>query len=410
MAREINRLSPRGVAVETKQGMHADGGGLYLQVSRYNTKSWIFRFTLNGKSRDMGLGPIHTVPLGEARDEAQQCRKLLREGVDAIEARKARRAGLRLENAKQRTFQECAEDHINSHSAAWRNIKHGNQWRRTLETYAYPTLGDLPVQSVDVGLVMQVLEPIWTKKPETAGRVRGRIEVILDGAKARGYRDGENPARWRGHLDKLLPARAKVRKVKHHTALPYDEIGAFMADLRERDGTGPRALEFLILTAARTGEVIGAKWAEVDLNKKEWTVPAERTKADKEHRVPLPDTAMKLLKAMREASVSDYVFPGRKNDRPLSSSTFVQLLIRMGRSDLTIHGFRSTFRDWAAERTNCSSEAAEMALAHAVSDKVEAAYRRGDLFDKRRRFMQDWGDFCDRIPAKMGGEVVNLRG
>ena len=253
---------------------------------------------------------------------------------------------------------------------------------------------------------MQVLEPIWTKKPETAGRVRGRIEVILDGAKARGYRDGENPARWRGHLDKLLPARAKVRKVKHHTALPYDEIGAFMADLRERDGTGPRALEFLILTAARTGEVIGAKWAEVDLNKKEWVVPAERTKADKEHRVPLSDAAVNLLKAIREASVADYVFPGRKNDRPLSSSTFVQLLIRMDRSDLTIHGFRSTFRDWAAERTNYPSEVAEMALAHAVSDKVEAAYRRGDLFDKRRRFMQDWTEFCAKVPAEASDDNV----
>jgi integrase len=304
------------------------------------------------------------------------------------------------------TFREGAETYIAAHKAGWKNPKHAAQWPATLATYVYPVFGDLPVQAIDTGLVMKALEPIWTAKPETATRVRGRIESVIDWATARGYRQGENPARWRGHLENLFPKKSKVRRVEHHPALPYDEIGAFTASLRGQGGIGARALEFLILTAARTGEVIGARWDEFDLAQKVWTVPAERMKAGKEHRVPLSAPALAIVEAMRETRESEFVFPGGKRGKPLSNMAMLKLLKRMGRDDLTAHGFRSSFRDWAAESTGFPSEVVEMALAHMVGDKVEAAYRRGDLFAKRRQLMEAWARYCEA--RRVSGDVVNL--
>ena len=419
MARSINRLSSRTVTTVSKAGLYADGGGLYLQVTAgrskiseesYETRSWVFRFRRNGKLRDMGLGSLNTLSLADARIEAEQCRKLLLKGFDPIEHRKGERSRAQIESAKAMTFKECAEGYIKAHSAGWRNAKHAGQWESTLTTYVYPVFGRLPVQAVDTGLVTKVLEPIWATKTETAGRVRGRIESILDWAAARKYRDDDNPARWKGHLDKLLPARSKVRTVKHHAALPYDEMGAFMAALRSQAGVSARGLELQILTAARTGEVIGARWSEFDLDKGLWTIPADRTKTAKEHRIPLSAAAKDLLKGLKEGAAPDgFVLPGGRTGRPLSNTAFLMLLRRMKRDDLTAHGFRSTFRDWAAERTAYPSEVAEMALGHAVADKVEAAYRRGDLFEKRRRMMDDWAEFCAIVAESGADNVIALR-
>jgi integrase len=316
-----------------------------------------------------------------------------------VEARKAKRAEERLTAATATTFEQCAERYIAAHRSGWRNPKHAAQWPSTLKTYAYPVFGSLPVQAVDTGLVMKVLEPIWHAKPETASRVRGRIEAVLDWATVRGYRKGENPARWRGHLDKLLPARGKVRKVEHHAALPYAEMGDFMAALREQEGIAARALEFLILTAARTSEVIGARWQEFDLEGKLWIVSADRIKGGKEHRVPLSGAALTIIEAMKETRESEFVFPGGKAGKPLSNMAMLKALERMERTELTAHGFRSSFRDWSAERTNYPREVAEMALAHTVGDKVEAAYRRGDLFRKRRQLMAAWARYCAGRPV-----------
>jgi integrase len=380
-------------------GMFADGGGLYLQVTinaqdGEPAKSWIYRYMLAGKSREMGLGSLNAISLQQARLKAADCRRLRTEGIDPIDARKSTRAQDRLEAAKAITFKKAAADYIDAHRAGWRNAKRAAQWTATLTTYAEPVIGNLAVQVIDTGLVLKVLEPIWTTKPETASRLRGRIELVLDWAKVRGYRTGENPARWRGHLDKLLPARGKVRRVEHHAALPYGELPDFMALLRAQEGTAARALEFAILTAARTGEVIGAKWNEINLAERLWTIPPERMKAHKEHRVPLCDAAMAIVGEMGAIRSGDHVFPGGKAGRPLSNMAFLMLLRRMARGDLTGHGFRSTFRDWAAERTGFPAEVAEMALAHAVGDKVEAAYRRGDLFQKRRQLTDAWAKFC----------------
>jgi integrase len=383
--------------------MYADGGGLYLQVTEGGA-SWIYRYMLNKRAREMGLGPVALFGLSEARAKALDARRLRHEGIDPIEARKAARARERLDAAKAVTFQECAEAYIKAHRMGWRNGKHTAQWEATLATYARPIMGALPVQAIDTALVLKVLEPIWAAKPETASRLRGRIESILDWAKVRGYREGENPARWRGHLDKLLPARSKVRKVEHHAALPYDELPGFLVALREHQGFVARALEFTILTAARTGETMGARWNEFDLLDKTWTVPAGRMKAGREHRVPLSARVLAILQEMHAHRSADdgFVFPGGKPGKPLSNMAFLMHLRRTGRGDgdLTTHGFRSSFRDWVAERTSFPSEVAELALAHAVGNPVEAAYRRGDLFEKRRRLMQQWGTFCTTAPAQ----------
>jgi len=394
LAKRINRLTPRTVAALSETGRYADGGGLYLQISKAGTKAWIFRFTLDGRPRHMGLGPTHTVTLAEARDEALQCRKMLRDGIDPIDARRTKRAARLKEAVSAMTFRKCAESYIKSHAAGWKNVKHARQWSSTLETYAYPIFGTLPVDMIDTGLVMKVIDPIWREKTETASRLRGRIESILDWAMVRGYRKGENPARWKGHLDNLLPAKSRIAKVAHHAALPYAEIGTFMAELRKREGIAALGLELLILTAARTGETIGARWDEFDMENGIWTIPADRMKAKNEHRVPLSAGAINVLEQLGAMRQSDFILPGQQRNRPLSNMAFLQVLRRMGRGDLTAHGFRSTFRDWAAEQTRYPREVAEMALAHTVTNKVEAAYRRGDLFEKRRHLMDDWAQCC----------------
>ncbi len=406
MARKIGRLSALAVTRAKVEGLYADGGGLYLQVGSGGARSWIFRYRLNGRKtpRDLGLGPLHTISLAEARAAATDERKLLLAGIDPIEKRREERARAALEAASGVTFREAADRYVAAHAAGWRNPKHGAQWTATLTAYAHPTLGALPVATIEVGHVLKVLEPIWSEKPETASRVRGRVESILDWATARGYRRGDNPARWRGHLENLLPRRDKVARVQHHPALPYLEIGAFMVALRAEQGVAARALEFLILTAARTSEVIGATWSEIDMDGAMWTVPADRIKAGKEHRVPLSAPTVALLRRLYETRAGEHVFPGGKSGRPLSNNAILALLERMGRGDVTAHGFRSTFRDWAAERTAYPREVAEMALAHIVDDKVEAAYRRGDLIEKRRRLMADWATFCD-APTERGAVV-----
>jgi integrase len=401
MARTIGKLTALKVDKAKRPGMYGDGGGLYLRVTDDGAKNWVFRYMLNGRPRWMGMGPLHTVSLAEARKRAGEHRLRRHDGIDPIEARRAERLRARLDAAKAVTFKECADSYIRSHRAGWRNEKHAAQWEATLAAYAEPIMG-LAVQTIDTALVLKCLEPIWTAKPETAGRVRGRIESILDWAKVRGYRAGENPARWKGHLDHLLPARGKVRKVEHHAALPYAELPSFLVALREQDGIAARALEFAILTAARTGEAIGARWGEINLLDKVWTVPANRMKAGKEHRVPLCPRVLAILEEMQVHRSADdgFVFPGGKPGKPLSNMAFLMLLRRMDRDDLTAHGFRSSFRDWAAERTNFPAEVAEMALAHTVSDKTVAAYNRSDLFDRRRRLMQQWATFCTTPPAQ----------
>jgi integrase len=312
------------------------------------------------------------------------------------------------------TFRAVTNAYLAAHEAGWRNPKHRAQWRATLKTYVFPHFGELPVADVNTGHVMAALEPIWREKAETASRLRGRIEAVLDYAAARGWRTGENPARWRGHIANLLPRRSKIARVEHHAALPWQDISAFLIDLRSRDGLGARALEFAILTAARTGEVLGARWSEINLDEAVWTVPAKRMKAGQEHRVPLSDAALAIVRALLPLRPADdaegkaFVFPGARRSRPLSGMAMLMLLRRMGRADLTAHGFRSTFRDWAAECTGYAREVAEAALAHTLRDKVEAAYRRGDLFEKRRRLMDDWAAFCAR-PAIEAGSVTPIR-
>jgi integrase len=397
MAQKIKRLSALAVDRASKPGLYADGAGLYLRVGRGGAKSWAFRFMLNGKAREMGLGGLTKVKLADARKKAVDVRLLLSDGHDPLTHRQeeeARRvAAEKLAAARSMTFDKCTEAYIGAHEAGWKNEKHRQQWRNTLTTYVSPVFGSIPVQDVDIDLILKVIEPLWSVKTETARRLRGRVEVILDWAKVRGYRSGENPARWRGHLDHLLPARTKVRRVKHHAALPYSGVGAFMKDLRGMEATSAAALEFLILTVARTSEVIGARWLEINLKDRIWIVPAVRMKNGREHRVPLSPAAIAVLNRI-SGSKDGYVFAGQSPGAPLSNMALLMLLGRMNRGDITAHGFRSTFRDWAAERTNFASEVVEMALAHVVEDKTEAAYRRGDLFDKRRRLMNIWADYC----------------
>ena len=405
------KLTAIGVEKLREPGRYGDGGGLWLQV-RTSGKSWLFRYTRKGVARHLGLGSARDVSLAEARTKAAECRKRLLLGIDPLEARRAAQAQAQFEIANATSFRECAERYIVSQETAWRNAKHRQQWRNTLATYAYPLLGQAAVSAVDTGLIMKVLDPIWTEKPETASRVRGRIESVLDWAKARDYRQGDNPARWRGHLDKLLPSRRRVANVRHHAALPYPEIPAFMEQLRARVGVSARALELLILTSTRTSEAIKARWIEFDFGTKSWVIPAERMKAGHDYRVPLSDRAMALLQEL--PSETEFVFPGgRAMTGHLSNMALLSLLRRMGRTDLTSHGFRSSFRDWAAERTTYPNHIVEMALAHTIGNKVEAAYRRGDLLAKRSHLMQDWAQYCfscseleeRAIPLRRSGNV-----
>ncbi|HEV2561092.1 MAG TPA: integrase arm-type DNA-binding domain-containing protein [Rhizomicrobium sp.] len=381
-----------------KVGLYSDGRGLCLRVSSPTARSWVFRYMLLGKAREMGLGPYPDISLAEARVIAAEARKLKAQGKDPIAAREAVRAQERAEAARSKTFRDCAEAYIAARKNGWKNAKHAAQWSATLETYAMPLIGSLSVQSVDGAMVHKVLEPIWSKKPETAGRLRGRIEAVLDWATACHYRQGENPARWKGHIENMFPSRSKVRKVQHHAALPYSEIGAFMSALEAQEGLGALALRFAILTAARTGEVIEAKWSEIDFSKEVWTVPGDRMKGDREHRVPLTKAVLDILRQRRKAADgSEFVFPGAKPGKALSNMAMLETLRRMGRDDITVHGFRSSFKDWAAECTSYPGEVSEAALAHAVGDKVEAAYRRGDLFEKRRKLMNAWATYCANV-------------
>ena len=404
VATELKALQVQRLAAAP--GLHFVGGvhGLALQVTSAGAKSWILRMVVGGKRREMGLGPYPEVTLAMAHDKAREARELVRSGVDPIQRQREAASALRAAVAKALTFNDCADSYIKSHEAGWRNVKHAQQWRNTLKTYAAPVFGSLLVRDVALPHVMAALEPVWTTKNETASRLRSRIELVLDWATARGLREGPNPARWRGHLDKLLPMPSKVKKSEHHAALPAADVGAFMARLREVEGMGARALEFVILTAARSGEVRGAMWAEIDLRAKVWTVPADRMKAGREHRVPLSDAALALLKALPRVDGGELVFPSRKGGA-LSDMTLTAVTRRMN-VDAVPHGFRSTFRDWAAERTNYPRDVAEMALAHAIENKVEAAYRRGDLFEKRRLMMADWAAFLARI--EQPAEVVDL--
>lgn len=393
MGRALNRLTNMTVNKLNAPGHYGDGGGLWLQISDAGTKSWVFRFTRDGRSREMGLGALHTVSLADARAAALNVRKQLQEGIDPIEHRRAQRQAAQLLAARAMTFDQCAAAYIDSHRAGWKNAKHADQWESTLKAYASPIFGSLPVADIDTALVMKCIEPLWKDKTETASRLRGRIESILDWATVRGYRQGENPARWRGHLESLLPARKKAQQVEHHAALPYAELPTFMQSLRKQTGVAALAFEFCILTATRTSETMGARWEEFDLDARLWTIPAARMKANREHRVPLSDRCLQIL-AQMQAFASDWVFPGARAGKPLSNMAFLMCLRRMDRPDLTAHGFRSTFRDWCAESTNYAHEVAEMALAHTVSDAVEAAYRRGDLLQKRYQLMADWAARC----------------
>lgn len=418
MARTLSKLSALSVGRAKEKGLYADGGGLYLQVGASGGKSWLFRFMRHGKAHAMGLGALNAVTLAEARVKAGDCRKLLAGGLDPLDAKKTEQTQARLAAAKGTTFEACAKAYIESHKASWRQERHAKQWDQALAKHAYPIMGKLPVQSIDTALVMKVLEPIWQKKTETAKRLRGRIECILDWAKVREYRQGENPARWRGHLENLLARPSKLIKVEHFAALPYTKINGFLQSLDSQAGLGAEALKLVIFTACRSNEVLAATWDEIDFDNKVWTIPGERMKTGKEHRVPLTAPALAILKDLkrdrysvketgREPSL--YVFPSPKGDAPLSNVVMLALLKRMKRRDITVHGFRSSFRDWAAEQTNFPREVAEAALAHAIQSRVEAAYRRSDLFDKRHLLMEKWARYCQQPQTEGGGKVLEMK-
>jgi integrase len=435
MPRQTKRLTDLKVKRITASGLYADGDGLYLKVTGAGTKSYLYRYktvaamsaagapywdrdtnairlSAGGKPKTvwMGLGAASVAPgdgrvtLADARAKAAELRHQRWLGNDPMAAKRAAKIAARLEAAKSITFKDCTSKYIAAHGASWRSEKHRQQWDNTLRDYAEPVLGNLPVGTIETAHVLRVLEPIWTTKTETATRIRGRIEQILDWARVHGYREGENPARWRGHLDKLLARPSKVMKHEHHAALAYDDMPAFMVKLRAEEGTAARALEFLILTVGRTGEVIGARKPEFDTDKAMWTVPTERMKAGREHRVPLSKAALALAEeAMQDDP--EFLFPGRRAKTPISNMAMSMLMRRMGYEDFTVHGFRSTFRDWAAERTSYPREVAEMALAHIVSDETESAYFRSDMIEKRRRLAEEWSKWCSR-PAKAAGHNV----
>ena len=397
MARRINRFNARLVATIAKPGRHADGGGLYLYIDPSGAKRWVFRFRQGLKRRDMGLGGLDSVPLALARELAAEARKMVALGFDPIAGRKT--------SAATPTFGKFADEFIEAKSPGWRNEKHKAQWRMTLTVYAAPLRGK-PVDAIKTEHVLETLKPIWSAKPETAQRLRGRIEQVLDAARAAGHRSGENPARWKGHLDQLLPKRRKLVR-GHFAAMPYADVPAFVAALREKtDATAP-ALEYLILTATRTGETLGARWSEVDFDLKLWTIPKERMKAGREHRVPLSERALSILamvkaRCMQRGRPSEYVFFGRRPGSPLSRMSLARLVRRVHDDRVTVHGFRSSFRDFCGDRTHFPREIAEHALAHAVGDETELAYRRGDAIEKRRQLMEAWSDFL------AGGEDAKI--
>jgi integrase len=404
MSRTKHKLTARTVETKKTPGYYSDGGNLYLRVSKNLTKTWAFYYVRDGKRTEMGLGSVNTKSLEDARDDADDLRKQLARGIDPLTEKQRQDNEKKAQKAKLMTFQQCADAYINAHRAGWKNPKHIQQWQNTLTQYAFPVFGDLDVKSIDTGLIIKCLEQIWLTKNETAGRVRGRIESILDWATVHEYREGVNPARWRGHLDKLLAKQSKVQKTEHHKALPYAEINEFINQLHQQDGIAAKCLEFTILTAARTGETIGATWDEIDLDAKIWTIPAERMKAEREHRVPLSAHALAILNDMAAVRTNNYVFPGNK--KGLSNMAMLAVLKRMDRPDITVHGFRSSFRDWAAESTAYPGEVVEMALAHAIKNLTEAAYRRGDLLEKRSRLMEDWARYCNS--PRINADVIPI--
>jgi integrase len=402
------RLSARAIQSESVVGYHADADqrGLYLQVTNGSggiERSWVFRFVspVTRKRRDMGLGSTRDVGLAEARQRATTARSILKNGLDPIEERRKRQIERRIEAARAITFDAAAEACIKAKAPEWSNSKHAAQWTTTLTTYASPHIGGMPVSDVTVDDVLRILEPIWTTKTETATRVRQRIETVLDWSAARGYRFGLNPASLKGNLAQLLPRPSKIKRVEHHPALPFKEVNRFVTSLRQRPGVSAIALEFLILTAARTGEVINASWSEIDLTEKLWTIPASRMKAKREHRVPLCNRACQILVDLKATATSDYIFPGQslRQSKPMSSAAMLELIRGINAYKTYVpHGFRSTFRDWASETTNHSHETIELALAHAIRNKVEAAYRRGDLLNKRRNLMEAWAAYVEATP------------
>lgn len=400
MARKVDRLSARKVDTLATPGMHADGGGLYLRITTgpKGGKRWVFlyRRPVDGKRCEIGLGGAAVVPLAKARKKAEAARQLIEDGIDPLSARKAA--------DRMPTFGELADRHIEAMGASWRNPKHRAQWEMTLREYATP-LRSKPVNEITTADVLGVLRPIWQTIPETASRVRGRIESVLDAAKVQGYRNGENPAAWRGHLKLILPARQKLTR-GHHAAMAIDAMPEFMASLRERPAVAARCLEFAILTAARSGEALGARWNEIDLEVKVWAIPAARMKATREHRIPLCTRALQILQEMLPLRDGEFVFPGQRPAQPLSSMALEMILRRMNVTGVTVHGFRSTFRDWCGNRTSYPRELAEHALSHVIGDKAEQAYRRDDALERRRPMMEAWAQFCE--PA-IDGKVVRMK-
>jgi integrase len=391
----IHTLSPREVANKAKPGLYGDGGNLFLRVASGGAKSWVFRYWYAGKRRVISLGSCDTVSLADARTKAHEQRRLRLDGHDPAAAREVSKAAARVAEASTITFAECAQAYITAHRAGWRTVKQAKNWTATLQAYAHPVIGDLPVAAIDLPLILRVLEPLWTEKTSTAARIRTRLESILDWATVRGYRTGENPARWKGNLEHLLAKKSKIVHIEHYPALPYTDIGAFMTELRARPGLPAKAAEFVILTAVRAGEVTGATWSEIDLKSRVWVIPSERMKAGREHRVPLSDAALAILEAVP-----------RNGSRVFTVDTVTMWrAVKRLRPEITLHGFRSTFRDWAGEQTNFAREVVEQCLAHAAGDQTELAYRRGDALQKRRQVMDAWARFCAQ-PQR--GQVVAI--
>jgi integrase len=413
---KIDLLSAAKVRSVKKPGYYLDGRGLYLQVRGETSKSWLLKYSIDKRPRAMGLGSAFDFSLAEAREQRDELRKLIKRGVDPLDQKAADKQAKKVEAAKAITFRAAAERLIASKRHGWKNAKHASQWAATLETYAFPVIGDLPVQAVDTGLVMKILDPIWSTKTETASRVRGRIESVINSAKAYGEYIGENPARWKGNLDATLAKTSDVASVKNQAALAYAELPAFLQDLRKREGIAAAALEFQILTASRPGNAMGARWSEFDIDAAVWTVAGENMKGKKQHKVPLSAAALDVLARMEKISVGEFVFFGGDGDKPLSDAATGALIDRMNETNekagrakwsdpqsgkaIVPHGFRSTFRTWAGDKTNFPREVVEKALAHLVGDETERAYDRGNLFEKRRLLMDAWASFATSDPAQ----------
>lgn len=408
MPKKAKELSALAVSKLKGEGRYAVGGadGLHLRIAG-ESRAWVLRIKVADRRCDIGLGPYPEVSLAEAREAARDHRKKVRDGIDPLKEKQSARAALRMESARAKTFKDCAEAYIEAHKAGWKNDKHAKQWAATLETYAYPKFGEVSVAAVDTDLVRKAVEPIWKTKAETASRLRGRIEAVLDWARVSGYREGENPARWKGHMAVLLGTRQKLTR-GHHAALPFVETGAFMVDLRKREGVAARALEFAILTAARSSEVRGATWSEIDLDARMWVIPKARMKKARAHAVPLSDAAVALLEALPRVEGCDLVFIGQSKGGGLSENGLTAVLDRMGRDDLTQHGFRSTFKDWARSCTAFADEVSELALAHVNSDATRAAYARDQLIPQRASLLDAWATYAGTVQKK-GDNVVKIK-